>query len=95
MLYQGFYFSQAIDISEIRQIANLRSLKKAPKKEFSLKLDQAIFDLNRSQDPENIQKAINQIKEIDKYNIIGLTSNTFDQLQNFNLELIIFYQLQR
>lgn len=78
MLYQGFYFSQAIDISKIRKIANPRSLKKAPKKEFSLKLDQAIFDLNRSQDPENIQKAINQIKEIDKYNIIGLTSNTFD-----------------
>ncbi|SKC31095.1 Response regulator PleD [Photobacterium piscicola] len=78
MLYQGFYFSQAIDISKIRKIVNPRSLKKAPKKEFSLKLDQAIFDLNRSQDPENIQKAINQIKEIDKYNIIGLTSNTFD-----------------
>ena len=78
MLYQGFYFSKPIDITKIRQIGSRPSLKMLPKKEFSLKLDQAIFDLNRSQAPKNIQKAINKIKEIDKYNVIGLTPNTFD-----------------
>lgn len=78
MYYQGFYFSKPIAITEIRQINTIDLPKTDVKKQFSLKLDEAIFDLNRSQNPQNIQQAIDNIKEIDKYNIIGLTPNIFD-----------------
>ncbi|PSU58796.1 GGDEF domain-containing protein [Photobacterium phosphoreum] len=78
MLYQGFYFSKPIDITEIRQIKKREFPQVNNKKQFSLNLDEAIFDLNRTQKPKDIQQAIDNIKKIDKYNIIGLTPNTFD-----------------
>ncbi|PSU84557.1 GGDEF domain-containing protein, partial [Photobacterium kishitanii] len=78
MFYQGFYFSKAITAAEIQKTEPILNYKINVRKQFSLKLDQAIFDLNRSQDPKNVQQAIENIKSIDKYNIIGLTSNTFD-----------------
>ncbi|SMY34771.1 GGDEF domain-containing protein [Photobacterium andalusiense] len=78
MFYQGFYFSRPINIGEIEKTGFIKYKEKNERTQFSLKLDQAIFDLNRSQDPNSVKKAIDNIKRIDKYNIIGLNSNTFD-----------------
>ncbi|PSW61178.1 hypothetical protein C0W54_12945 [Photobacterium kishitanii] len=78
MFYQGFYFSKPITAAEIQKTELILNYKSNDRKQFSLKLDQAIFDLNRSQDHKGVQQAIENIKSIDKYNIIGLTANTFD-----------------
>ncbi len=48
MFYQGFYFSKAITAAEIQKTEPILNYKINVRKQFSLKLDQAIFDLNRS-----------------------------------------------
>ncbi|PST97592.1 GGDEF domain-containing protein, partial [Photobacterium aquimaris] len=78
MFYQGFYFSMPINIGDIEKTSLTKYKVKSERIQFSLQLDQAIFDLNRSQEPQNVKRAIDNIKRIDTYNIIGLTSNTFD-----------------
>ncbi|PSV11636.1 EAL domain-containing protein, partial [Photobacterium kishitanii] len=78
MTYQGFYFSEPLNIIDIKPTKTNFDIQKMDSQSFCNLLDQAIYDMNRAPNPQAIRAAINHLIKIDRYNIIGITSNFFD-----------------
>ncbi|PSU20636.1 GGDEF domain-containing protein [Photobacterium kishitanii] len=78
MTYQGFYFSEPLNIEDIKPVKTNFDFQKIDTQSFCNLLDQAIYDMNRAPNPQAIRAAINHLIKIDRYNIIGITSNFFD-----------------
>ena len=78
MTYQGFYFSEPLDIDKVKPTKSFSYKHKIDSKSFCNQLDQAIYNINRAQNPQAIKTAITRLIQLDKYNIIGVSPNIFD-----------------
>lgn len=78
MTYQGFYFSEPLSIDKVKPTKYCSLTYKIDPQSFCNQLDQAIYDMNRAQNPQAIKMAIKHLTQIDNYNIIGVSPNIFD-----------------
>ncbi|MCG3865245.1 MULTISPECIES: GGDEF domain-containing protein [unclassified Photobacterium] len=77
MEYQGFYFSKPLHVDKLQPTKSLPVNEKG-QQSLCLALDQAIYDLNRAKSPLEVRAAIEKLTQIDHYNIIGVSPNSFD-----------------
>lgn len=78
MTYQGFYFSKPLGIEDIKPTNTNVDIYKVETQSFCDLLDQAIYEMNRAQNHQDIKLAIQDLIKIDRYNIIGVNLDYYD-----------------
>ncbi|PLC57648.1 diguanylate cyclase [Photobacterium carnosum] len=75
MTYQGFYFSKLLGIEDVKPTKPNVNIYKNETQSFCDLLDQAIYEMNRAQNYQDIKRAIQELIKIDRYNILGISYN--------------------